>query len=282
MDIRTERVPVGESGGAILVICLDRPKVKNAISAKTWRELREALELASADEGIFAVVLTGGNPAVTTSPTSSERILTSYFTAGADLGDSSSRSAETINVDLGYFLTTLVRFSKLLVVAVNGHAVGAGVTMLPHADLVFVVEGATFSCPFVDLGIVPELASSVTFPYILGPSLAKDVLFSGRKLTAAEALTTGLAAALLPPTPTFLSDVVSRVASIVTANAHAPESIVVGKRLMQSVAYGIGTDAIAALAAKELSVINDRVLSGLSAEAAVESMQRRRSRTPKL
>jgi enoyl-CoA hydratase/carnithine racemase len=276
----SERIPIGD--GVLLHVRLHRPAVKNAMSSRTWRELTESFEQGRTDAAVLGLVLSGGAASTAPSAPGADSVLTSYFTAGADLADSTPARPEELNVELRRFISVLQQFPKLLIVAVNGHAVGAGVTMLPYADIVFVVEGAEFWTPFTDLGIPPELGSSLTLPLILGPSLGKAMLFAGRKLRADEALAAGLVAAVLPATD-FLPAVLARATEILTANRHASRTIELGKRLIRGVAFGAGMDRMRELVREEFEVLDERVRSGIALEAAFESMGRRRSRrTPKL
>ncbi|KAG5189374.1 ClpP/crotonase-like domain-containing protein [Tribonema minus] len=95
-------------------------------------------------------------------------------------------------------MKAVVHFRKLLVAAVNGPAVGIGVTMLPHCDLVVCAQKATFWTPFGRLAIVPELCSSVTFPELMGYSKATEMLVLGQKLSAKEALQAKLVSRIYP------------------------------------------------------------------------------------
>ncbi|CAI6007784.1 unnamed protein product [Closterium sp. NIES-65] len=88
---------------------------------------------------------------------------------------------------VGQFMRGVLRFSKILVAAVNGPAIGIGVTLLPHCDLVFAADSATFWVPFLRIALVPEFGSSVTLPQLLGRPLANDLLLTSRVLTADEA-----------------------------------------------------------------------------------------------
>lgn len=95
-------------------------------------------------------------------------------------------------------MSTVIAFPKPLIAAVNGLAVGVGLTLLPHCDAVYAVPNATFFSPFTQIGVCPEFCSSVLIPRIVGPTLATEVLFFGRKLTAKEAQEARLVCAILP------------------------------------------------------------------------------------
>jgi enoyl-CoA hydratase/carnithine racemase len=96
------------------------------------------------------------------------------------------------------FMQSLAAFEKPVVAAVQGIAVGIGVTMLLHCDLVYVADDATLSMPFTSLGLVPEFASTLLFPQIAGRVRAAEKLLLGRPFPAHEAVVMGIANAVLP------------------------------------------------------------------------------------
>lgn len=96
-------------------------------------------------------------------------------------------------------MMAVLRFPKILVAAVNGPAVGIGVTLLPHCDLVYSSASATFWVPFLRIAVVPEFGSSLTFPRIMGQAVAGDMLLNSRILTSDEALQWGLVSELHSP-----------------------------------------------------------------------------------
>ncbi|CAM9301813.1 unnamed protein product [Ectocarpus fasciculatus] len=200
----------------IATLTLNRPKSKHAFNAALFLRLAQLLERAERSESVLAVVITGSG---------------GYFTSGADIKELQQQSISPVPMiqqPFGVFGSAVLRFPKLLVAAVNGPAVGVGVTLLPHCDLVYayggrprttskasregdvgrrrhrgipparqerevgVKEGATLWTPFFQLAIVPEFCSSLTFPETLGLARANDMLVMGRKLSAQEALSSGM------------------------------------------------------------------------------------------
>lgn len=123
--------------------------------------------------------------------------------------------------------------SKILVAAVNGNgAVGVGVTLLPHCDLVFAADTATFFVPFVTTALVPELCSTVTFPQVLGTALSNDMLLAERRIGANEALAAGLVSRVVPA-----ASLVDRTLAIVSgmlAKPLAHRSLLLFKRMIKS------------------------------------------------
>lgn len=159
---------------AILKIQFNRPNKKNALSPEMYDIATEALTTADADETIHVVFITGSGDS---------------FTAGNDLttfiSNPTSRSAAN-------FITTIARTNTPIVAAVNGMAVGVGVTMLLHCDLVYAVDSASFNFAFIDLGIVPEAGASYLVPLLVGQRQAAELLMLGEKFGAEKAKTFGI------------------------------------------------------------------------------------------
>lgn len=172
-------VEPGEDG--VLSIRLARPERRNAITVAMYAALADAIERASSDASIRLITLEGEGE---------------DFTAGNDLGDflqalPDTRSAEDIPV--WRLLRALARNQVPLIAAVHGNAVGIGTTLLFHCDFVLAEEGCRFVMPFVDLGLVPEAASSLLFPRLAGRRRAARYLLLGEPFGAKEALDMGLA-----------------------------------------------------------------------------------------
>jgi enoyl-CoA hydratase/carnithine racemase len=161
----------------------DRPAKKNAITAEMYEQFVAHLKTAAADPGVRAVLVAGEG---------------GTFTAGNDLKDFSNPKFAQADAPVVSFMQGLAAFEKPVVAAVHGMAVGIGVTMLLHCDLVYVADDATFSMPFTGLGLVPEFASTLLLPQIAGRVRASDKLLLGKPFPAAEAVVMGLANAVLP------------------------------------------------------------------------------------
>jgi enoyl-CoA hydratase/carnithine racemase len=160
----SEHVRVERNGG-VLAITLARPERRNAITTAMYAALAQALEQARAEPAIRVVTFAGDGR---------------DFAAGNDLADfldAGLRNFEDIPV--WRFLRALVACETPIVAAVQGNCVGIGTTMLLHCDLVVAEEGARFSLPFVDLGLVPEAASSLLLPRLGGRRRAARYLLLG-------------------------------------------------------------------------------------------------------
>jgi len=162
---------------AVCELRLNRPDKRNALTFAMYEALARALTEAQADAQVRAVLLSGAGAG---------------FSAGNDLNDFLQAPQFTSDHPVMAFLRTLATFSKPLVAAVHGQSVGIGVTMLLHCDLVVAATGSQFSMPFVALGLVPEAASSLLLPRLVGTQRAAELLLLGRPFDAERAHSLGL------------------------------------------------------------------------------------------
>ncbi len=173
----TDHVKV-ERDGKVMVVTLDRPDKKNALTVAMYRKIADSLIEADNDPSVRALVLTGTGD---------------YFTAGNDLGDFAAVNANPNQErELNPLIKEGPQFSKPLIIAANGPAIGIGLTVMLQADLAIASERATFRAPFVNLGLVPEFGSSLLLTQFVGAAWANDILLAGRQLSAKEALDIGL------------------------------------------------------------------------------------------
>ncbi len=158
---------------------LNRPDKRNALTLDMYRELAAALAEADRDQQVRAVLLSGAG---------------ACFTAGNDLKDLLAGPAfDSADHPTVRFVHALPLFSKPLLAAVHGPTVGIGVTMLLHCDLVLAARRSTrLTMPFVQLGLVPEAASSLLLPRRVGPQRAAELLLLGEALDAPTAQAWGL------------------------------------------------------------------------------------------
>jgi enoyl-CoA hydratase/carnithine racemase len=180
----TEHVKSELSGG-VLILTLQRPEKKNALTGAMYDALSAALERAETDPSIRVILFQGDGDS---------------FTAGNDLADfaSQARGESAVDSPAYRFVETISKASKPLVAAVQGNAVGVGTTMLLHCDLVYLAENARLSTPFVNLALVPEAASSWLLPLRIGHARAYAMFALGEPMEAAAALACGLANAVVP------------------------------------------------------------------------------------
>lgn len=180
----SEHVRVSVSGGR-LAIRMNRPERRNAITVAMYAALADAIEGAAEDDGIRLITLEGAGE---------------DFTAGNDLADflAGLPPPGTTDIPVWRLLRALARNQVPILAAVHGNAVGIGTTMLLHCDLVIAEEGARFVMPFVDLGLVPEAASSLILPRLAGRRRAARYLLLGESFGAKEALEMGIASHVVP------------------------------------------------------------------------------------
>jgi len=176
-----------ETSGGVLTITLNRPERKNALTHVMYTALGDAIDAAGEDRAVRCILLQAEG---------------TMFTAGNDLGEFAAVNAGDAAVTAGVrgnrLLEALGRAKKPIVAAVQGHAVGVGLTMLLHCDLVFVAEDAKLSAPFVNLGLVPEAAASLTLPARIGHARAFAVLALGEVVDGPTAVAWGIANACVP------------------------------------------------------------------------------------
>ena len=168
----------------VLHVTFNRPEKKNAFTHAMYTRAAEALEAAATDASVRTVLLQGAGGS---------------FTAGNDLGDFLENPPTGEDSAVFRFLRALIALDKPVVAAVDGAAVGIGTTMLLHCDYVVASERARFALPFVNLGLVPEAASSLLLPRVAGLALASELLLFGEPFDAATALRAGVVNRVLAP-----------------------------------------------------------------------------------
>ena len=171
-----------ESG--IMTITLNRVDKKNSITTAMYATMADALTQAETSNAVRVVVFQGHE---------------TVFSAGNDIGDFLNGPPATEASPVYRFLHTISAFSKPVLAAVCGPAVGIGTTMLFHCDLVYAGDNAAFSMPFVNLGLCPEAASSLLAPQMMGYHRAAEALLLGEPFMAEAALEVGLVNRILPP-----------------------------------------------------------------------------------
>ena len=205
-----------ELKGERLAITLDRPDRRNAITVAMYAALAEAIEGAGADPAVRVITIRGEGR---------------DFAAGNDLLDFlSSLRVMDEEIPVWRLLRALVENEIPLVAAVHGNCVGIGTTMLLHCDLVVVEEEARFVLPFVELGLVPEAASSLLLPELAGRRRAARYLLLGESFGADEALAIGLASHRAQP-----GELDQRLEEVVAALlAQPPEALRQTQKLLRS------------------------------------------------
>ncbi|OAF15985.1 enoyl-CoA hydratase-related protein [Bradyrhizobium neotropicale] len=171
---------------ATRVITLRRPSKKNAITQDMYREMSHAIDTAQNNPDIRCMIITGGS---------------GVFTAGDDIDDflAADSSSPEMLTNGAKFLYSLALNAKPIIAAVDGVAIGIGTVLLFHCDYVLASTAATFSAPYIHLGLVPVGASSLLMPNTMGYQRAFAMLVMGRTFTAAEAEAAGFVNTVVSP-----------------------------------------------------------------------------------
>jgi enoyl-CoA hydratase/carnithine racemase len=190
-----------EADQAVATIRLDRPPM-NALNAQVQDEIAAAAAQVSADPQVRAVILYGG-PEV--------------FAAGADIKEMAEAGYSQMSVTarrLQDALTAVARIPKPVVAAITGYALGGGLELALCADFRVAGEGTRVGQPEIQLGVIPGAGGTQRLPRLVGPARAKDIVFTGRFVAAAEALAIGLVDKVVPDAEVYQAaqDLVARYA----------------------------------------------------------------------
>ena len=212
----TDQIQTALAGG-VLTVTLARPEKKNAITQAMYALLAEATERARTDDAVRVLMFRSEGDS---------------FSAGNDIADFialGSQGGGPADMPVFRFLKALADLDKPAVAAVRGRAVGIGLTLLLHCDLVVVAEDALLSVPFVNLALAPEAASSMLLPALLGHQRAFELFALGEPIDGRTAHAWGLANRAVP------ADQVEAVARELADKlaTRAPNSIRKTKRLMR-------------------------------------------------
>jgi enoyl-CoA hydratase/carnithine racemase len=214
-----------EVDGHVLTVTIDRPDHRNAVTYRVIDELIDAIRRAEADDDVRAVVVTGAGD---------------WFSAGTDLTEGAAGGLDVTapafrplrggDRDVGGELSLRIfGSSKPVIAAVNGTAVGIGVTMILPMDIRIAADTARFGLPFVRRGIVPESCSTWFLPRVVGIARAVDWAVTGRIFGADEALAAGLVRELVPADRVL--ERAREVAAEIAANG-APVSVALTRQLL--------------------------------------------------
>lgn len=186
--------------GPVRTVRLNRPEKRNAVTTAMYAELADVLEDCARRDDLTVVVLTGAGEA---------------FTAGNDLADMAANPPVGDSPPPVRFLRAVHALPLVLVAAVDGPAVGVGTTVLLHCDLVYATARSTFRLPFVNLGLVPEAASTLLLPARAGHQRAANLMLFGERFDAAAARSAGIVTEVLPDGESLRRRVAQRCAALV-------------------------------------------------------------------
>lgn len=252
----SEHIRTGVVDG-VATIEIARPEKKNALTTAMYTAMAQALSAAQTDGRVRAALI-AGQPGV--------------FTSGNDIEDFMSRppgmGSDAEESPVFRFLHAVATFDKPLVAAVTGAAIGVGTTILLHCDFVYVSDEARLAMPFVSLGLVPENASSLLVPQLMGYRRAAEKLLLGDPFTAEQAVECGIANAVLPA-----AEVLPHARRVAERFNHLPPGAVRdAKRLMRGHQRELVLQTIRA----EGEVFSKRLRSPEAMEAFQAFLQKRR------
>ena len=213
-----------EKKGNIAIATINRPKALNALNSQVLEDLNELVDLVNADEEIRALVLTGAGEKA--------------FVAGADIGEMSTLTkaeGEAFGKKGNDVFRKLETMPIPTIAAVNGFALGGGCELSMSCDIRICADTAVFGQPEVGLGITPGFSGTQRLPRRVGIAKAKELIFSGKVIGAAEAKEIGLVSAVYPPEE--LMGKAMEMANAICANA--PIAVKESKRCIR---MGMQTD----------------------------------------
>jgi enoyl-CoA hydratase/carnithine racemase len=222
-----------EKKGAIAYVTLNRPKVLNALSKRTWEDLRAAFENARDDAAVRGVILTGAGDKA--------------FIAGADISELTHLTAVEAEKSSSYgqeVLNLIENLGKPVIAAINGFALGGGCETAMACTIRVAVENAKFGQPEVKLGVIPGGGGTQRLPRLVGKGLALQLILTGEMISAQEAYRIGLVNEIVPAT-----DLITRAEAIFNQIfANAPVAVkysleAVNKGMEASLAEGLALEA---------------------------------------
>jgi enoyl-CoA hydratase len=172
----------------IATIIFNRPKALNALNSALLDELSKVLDEIAGDEAVRVLILTG--------------VGDKSFVAGADISELarlSSLQAKNFASQGQAIINKLEQLPIAVIAAVNGFALGGGTEIAIACDFIYASETAKFGQPEINLGLIPGFGGTQRLPRLIGMNAAKELIFTGKMITAAEALQLGLVNKVCPP-----------------------------------------------------------------------------------
>ncbi|XP_014222266.1 enoyl-CoA delta isomerase 2, mitochondrial [Trichogramma pretiosum] len=204
--------------GSIQRIVIDRPRKRNAINGPMYREMIKILDESAKNREVTCLAITGTGDFYSSG---------NDFVSNLTAADESATDVDAATLIIQNFVDTLINYPKLLIAVVNGPAIGIMATTLALFDIVYAAETVYISTPFSKLGLSAEGCSTYTFPRIMGPSKAAEMLYFGVPLSAKEAADVGLVSRV------YKKDAVDEIwEHLRKISTLSPESIVATKQLI--------------------------------------------------
>ena len=240
---------------SVMRVSFNRTERKNSLTNTMYEALSKAIDEAGRDAAVKVLFLCGEG---------------GTFTAGNDLGGFVTEPPRDLDAPVFRFIGKLAAFTKPVVAAVEGLAIGVGTTMLLHCDLVYAGANARFALPFVTLGLVPEAASSLILPRLAGHQQAAEKLLFGDPFSAAEAFRLGFVTQVLEP-----NEVLAFALERAQALARLPSGSLCGTKRLMKAPEVTGHDAVRLRMAEEVKAFSER-LDGPALREALAAFKEKR------
>lgn len=237
----------------VLSISFNRPEKMNALTRSMYGQLASELNSADQDFGIRAVILTSEGE---------------HFTSGNDITDFLEHPPTAEDSTVAAFLAAIHNFSKPLIAAVKGNAIGVGTTMLLHCDIAVASEGAKFALPFTSLGLVPEAGSSLLLPRMVGHHRAAELFFIGDSFDAEYAEEIGLINYIAADPYEKAHEIALKIAK------QPPQAIINTKALIKANIH----DSVAAVMKAEFEIFSMALQSDEARSAFMQFLNRKRDK----
>jgi enoyl-CoA hydratase/carnithine racemase len=237
----------------VLSISFNRPEKMNALTRAMYGQLAVELNSADQDFGIRAVVITSEGD---------------HFTSGNDITDFLEHPPTAEDSTVAAFLAAIHNFSKPLIAAVKGNAIGVGTTMLLHCDIAVASESAKFALPFTSLGLVPEAGSSLLLPRMVGHHRAAELFFTGDSFGAEYAEEIGLINYIAADPYEKAHEIALKIAK------QPPQAIINTKALLKVNIH----DSVAAVMKAEFDIFSLALQSDEARSAFMQFLNRKRDK----
>lgn len=240
----------------VALVTLNRPHRRNAYTPQMGALLNEAYRRCDDDDAVRAIVLTGAGDA---------------FCAGADVSDGNAFDAPGDTFTASPTDPAAFELRTPVIAALNGHAIGIGLTIALQADIRVVAEDATYAVAQVRRGVIPDCMAHWTLPRLVGSAVAADLLLTGRRFDGREAVALGVAVRALPAADVL--DAAMTIARDIAVNV-APMSAALSKRLLwDTMNQGYTARQVARLETE----LHHRVMGGADAREGVAAFLERRA-----
>lgn len=250
-ETQTDGNVIVERRGMVLRLTMNNPAKKNALSRDMYLQLVDELNAAADDSSVRAVWINGSD---------------GIFSSGNDVSGFNTSKGEVPAP--AQFVNRLISFPKPIVAQVEGLAVGIGVTMLLHCDIIYAADDTRFRMPFVNLGVVPEAGSSYLLPRLMGGPRAAELILLGKEFEAAEAQELGLISRAMPQ-----AEVEAAAEQAAIALSEQPPQAMRKSRALLREMPG---DALSARVEEEFKLFFESVSGAEFAEAIQAFMQKRK------